>query len=545
MESKVKAFRLPIALVLLCVAGVAGAAGFGDGYTLKYGDFNGDGRRDLMVQAPRPRIVPISVDDIFVPVKLCCDEPDKVLINNGGGNFTLINALTTAQKLITALWPIADEVFLNDRDFDVDGKIDLEIMGIKSLITDADDLILYHNGSGIAPQIKRETLSFKRFHTQVALWERDNNFFEANAPLVITRTSAPTGQRWYASVMDMNNQFLIQKFLSECRMRFPNRQCGATRIFPPGEPCYRTVAIYDSNGNFIKNDTVNLCDYEIHIVTYTGGTVTYEKDYTVFEPEARETAEILRRLNSGGCHAMPTTDEERIRMIYESQMSRWLARLPNADTPNHWRHARFPGDDLFDPGEATYHHYDVRMRVCPANATNCNPVTINAVHRYFSFPHYKLGPKMTGLDGSYEMAYIAPPYFTGDKSNYVIPAGLISQKTVTDTPPWVGAIQNITQPDHLVHPGTISRIVQGEADGVYVFTHGIGYNRARCALTENMRPINIIAGNQNDIHGRAAFAQLNIEMIRYWKRNYGGTTVRKITPEGPEDRSDWNPVIIE
>src|SRR5688500_18758454 len=189
MESKVKSFRLAIALVLLCAGGIAGAAGFGDGYTLKYGDFNGDGRRDLMIQAPPPKIVPISLDDILIPVKLCCDEPDKVLINNGGGNFTLINALTTAQKLITAVWPIADEVFLNDRDFDVDGKIDLEIMGIKSLISDADDLILYHNGSGVAPQIKRETLSFKRFHAQVALWERDNNFFEANAPLVITPTS--------------------------------------------------------------------------------------------------------------------------------------------------------------------------------------------------------------------------------------------------------------------------------------------------------------------------------------------------------------------
>jgi hypothetical protein len=147
----VKAFKLATALVLLCAGGIAGAAGFGDGYTLKYGDFNVDGRRDLMIQAPPPRIVPIFLDDIAIPIKLCCDEPDKVLINNGDGNFTLINALTAAQQLIAALWPIADEVFLDDRDFDVEGKIDLEIIGIKTLISDADDLILYHDGRGIAP----------------------------------------------------------------------------------------------------------------------------------------------------------------------------------------------------------------------------------------------------------------------------------------------------------------------------------------------------------------------------------------------------------
>jgi len=538
----VKILRLAAATLLLFGSVLAHADEFGVGYKIKFGDFHGDGGRDLFIQAPPAKLILIPFDDMVIPIKTCCTK-DLFLVSNGSGSFTMVNDPTPAQRALAAAWTIAEELIANPRDYDLDGILDLEIVGIRTLISNAEDVILYGNASSPTPTMVQTTARVRRYWAQVSGWMADNNFFHANAPLIMTPGSTPASPRWFASVLNPSNTTLINMFLSQCRARFPGKQCGTTPVFPPGEPCVRNVAIYDSQGRYVGNTTTNLCDYPLHIVYYEGGNVTYQRDYSVFEPDARETADILDRLNDG-CHAMPTNDQERLEWILETAIffRNVGDRMMPSDTANSWLHEPFPEDANYVQNEITFHHYDVKTQICKMSEANCTlPIVKDIVHRYFTYPAYQLRPTMTPIDGvTVHTAYITAPGATPFPAAYIWGAGPIIQQWIQSSV-WVGGTRNVTQNGHVVYPGTISRHISAKGDGIEVFTHGMGHNRAFCKLAIENRSMQAFIGRGNDMNGPLAFGQLDIEMRKYWRQRYRPSGNNKIEPVGPPD--EINPVL--
>lgn len=80
---------------------------------------------------------------------------------------------------------------------------------------------------------------------------------------------------------------------------------------------------------------------------------------------------------------------------------------------------------------------------------------------------------------------------------------------------WQGAIQSITQSNHMVYPGTISRTVISERGRLAIFTHGIGINRFRCTtgfVGRFVAPGQLFGGLVNDYYGKKAFEALDTQL---------------------------------
>jgi hypothetical protein len=107
----------------------------------------------------------------------------------------------------------------------------------------------------------------------------------------------------------------------------------------------------------------------------------------------------------------------------------------------------------------------------------------------------------------------------------VVFAGTVTQSFITSPgSPYVGAVQNVTDANHLSYPGTISRYVSQNAAGIKIFTHGIGVNKAISCSSPLplLRQFQTLLGFANDTSGPKAFKQLDKEMIKYYRNNYPG-----------------------
>jgi hypothetical protein len=460
------------------------------------------------------------------------------------GSFNVVGGLSSSQLASLALWQVAQNIDVWIRDVDLDGNKDIELSGVPYDVADAWDLILYGNSTKQVPTAKTiENARFLKFHSELFNWISDNNFFENAAPLVPV-AGGTINEEWYASIHDPNNTALINRWAADCRAKYePARTCGVKFGAPP-PPCYRYVAVYDNNGNYLFSTNTNICDYVVHIIIYTN-VGQYTRDYSVFDPNARETADILRRLNQN-CPAISNGDKSRLEQILEDYYDRLLSTVAVADRMNSWSHSPFPGDSLFNQAEPTFHHYDLYSPVCEIGATNCSLATVrDTVHRLYSFPHFQLRPRNTAVDGvSEETAYITIPGLTSYPLWYVIKAGPITQSWVL-APPYSGAIQNVTKSDHVVYPGTISRYISIENNVLGIFTHGMGQNRAFCTLNPVWKPLQVLAGRNNDRYGPKAFRALDRELIKYWKQNFNSGASAPMMPQSlpspPQNGAGQNP----
>lgn len=528
------------ALFFACVTLSFGthAASFLDGYKITRGDFNSDGLNDLFV-SPGRRIV-IVPGDIDIPIVV---QPvrDFVLQYNGNGTFTLISQLTGAQRNSMSQWPAA---VVNGwlRDVDYDGNVDFEITGVGSAIAGAVDQVVYAPAGNVgAPSgLTAANLKFKNYHEQIFGWLQNRNYFEDNAPLKIT-SAEPAQRSWFGSIRDPNNVFLINSWLVQCRAENPTNTCVLSDRTPP-PPCVRTANLYNDAGVYVGRGTTDICDVDLHVIIYAPQTITVAKDYSVFDPDARETTDILDRLTAT-CPIFPTSDEDRLRQIEELIWQRVFLSGPGANTDNAFAHTQFPGDEIFNAVDQTYHHYDLYTKVCDLTETNCSmPVVADQALRHFSLPHRQLAAVHTTIPGPHQLAYISFPSLTGYSFTYVRRAGYVTQRFV-ESGRWAGGIQNVTESDHLVYPGTISRYIDTNnvaaktphtppsgGTSLYVFTHGVGLNRFGCSINRNSRPFQILLGYSNDVYGRKAFAQLDKEMIRWWRRNYNPSGIADPPP---------------
>lgn len=516
---------------LLLSGNVAIAAGFGDGYTVYHGDFNNDTRKDLYIKAPAKKVVPIALDDISVPIVLCCDVPDFVLQNDGARGFTIVGNLSAAQRNTLAGWPAATDVDLWYRDVDQDGIRDLEISGISSLGTDSFDQVVYGGAPNQQPSgLTSKNLKFQRFHEQVHGWKIDHQYFELTAPWVVDTVQPGGPVAWFASIADVTNVFLMNKFLSDCMAYVApygnTYTCLTTSSLPPNTDCVRDVVIYDNAGNIVGQGTDNICAKPVHVVIFRRTLVTWKKDYSKHDQDARETADILLRLEVG-CPVFSDNDMLGLGNIMERVYQRAIRGIMGrADKLNSFRHDPLPGDELFDKNDVTFHHYDQFTRICTLGQANCTmSVVKDQVFRRFSYPALQLRPTLTTIappPGPYplQLAYITAPGLDGIPDAYVVPAGFITQKFVYAAP-WEGAVQNVTTSVHVSYPGTISRYVWQRDGALNVFTHGIGINRGFCLLPVGYRQYQTVIGALNDMEGPKQFGQLDKQMIRYWNRNHG------------------------
>jgi hypothetical protein len=175
----------------------------------------------------------------------------------------------------------------------------------------------------------------------------------------------------------------------------------------------------------------------------------------------------------------------------------------------------------------------VYTKVCELTETNCTlSVVKDQALRHFSVPNFRLQPLFTPIPGPPVMAYISVPKLTSYSWSYVRKAGFVTQRFI-ETGRWAGGTQNVTEADHLVYPGTISRYIDTNSSSakkpvtppsggtaLYVFTHGVGLNRYHCNTNQGSRVLQMFLGYGNDVYGRKAFKALDKEMIRWWRSNY-------------------------
>lgn len=149
-------------------------------------------------------------------------------------------------------------------------------------------------------------------------------------------------------------------------------------------------------------------------------------------------------------------------------------------------------------------------------------IRLNAAHlesllRYYSVPVFLLQSLFTQVDyiqRVWAFAAVAP----GGRFTYLWPIGQVKQQFIT--PPFgSGAIQNVTQDNHLVFPGTITRIIRPLGPWMDVMTHGIGINRMYCTLYSPKIPVQVIVAWGNDVFGAEAFRALDGQMKDFFDDN--------------------------
>ena len=84
--------------------------GFAKEFISRVGDLNGDGRLDIFLQEKKPKIVPIALDDMMIPIPLRPDVGEFVLQQNSSGQFDLVSNLTQQAKQAVKQWGIAQAI---------------------------------------------------------------------------------------------------------------------------------------------------------------------------------------------------------------------------------------------------------------------------------------------------------------------------------------------------------------------------------------------------------------------------------------------------
>jgi len=204
-------------------------------------------------------------------------------------------------------------------------------------------------------------------------------------------------------------------------------------------------------------------------------------------------------------------------------------------------HPAFPSSVIFDESSLTYHHYDVRHKLCSFTNSNsveriCPPLaTMKGEHYLYTLPTRKQIATPPQTDGSFIDAYgpILTSVNTGflseaihPRGSYVFRVGRVTQQRIaTSGTRYPQAFENITDASHTAFPGIIVRALEVAPDGIYSFTHGEGENRAFCAdglsgptgpdlasLT-TVRFIRLIVTFANDVFGFATFHDLDQRLI--------------------------------
>ncbi len=490
----------------------AHAQGFDDSYEVSVGDLNGDGRSDLYIKRPR-RLIGFVGTQPAIPIMESAEVPDFVLQSDGGESFTIIASLSGPQLDQVKRWPAAG-VELTFRDVDVDGRVDLETFGMAGALPGAVDQIVYAEAPRQPPtRLTPLNAKFQRYHADLTQWTLNPNYFTQSDFKRVTGAE-PARRLWFGSVTSASNLSLVALVANLCSQASPNNECAVSSR--PPSPCVRSVNLLGPNGEVIGSDVRDVCGDPLHVYVYVPGELRFVVDQSATDADARGTAEILEHFRQT-CSPLNLDAENRIGQALRFIFGPGLRPLSNL-TQNSIKHPAYPGDELFDPQGPTFHHYDVRTQVCNTGDLNCNVGVIsNFLLRRFSYPSFQLRPVVTQVDNvETRIAFITAPLLTEKPLSYVLPAGPIRQRRLLSGYA-EGAIQNITERNHLVFPGLIARKIFTNKKGLEVFTHGVGLNQAFCIPRVPGSPTNILIAYFNDRFGPKAFKQLDREMVKFYQ----------------------------
>jgi hypothetical protein len=153
--------------------------GFAKEFISRVGDLNGDGRLDIFLQEKKPKIVPIALDDMVIPIPLRPDVGEFVLQQNSSGQFDLISNLTQQAKQAVKQWAIDQAIEILRKDFNLDGIIDVLLGDVGSVIPGGKNVIVFAspdmNG---APSVVRNVDSvLDQFIKDVGGFSDNPNYF--------------------------------------------------------------------------------------------------------------------------------------------------------------------------------------------------------------------------------------------------------------------------------------------------------------------------------------------------------------------------------
>jgi hypothetical protein len=166
------------ALTLLLMSSVSLARGFDDRYTAAVGDLNADGLQDIYIRQ-KPRIVPIALDDITVPIPLQPPVAPFVLQRRADGRFDIVSSLTSQQRTALAAWTASTSIRLFTSDLNVDGFKDLIVKGIGGSPAATDQIVFANVTDGkSAYRVRAIDAQLAGFFKDAYRWANNPQYFE-------------------------------------------------------------------------------------------------------------------------------------------------------------------------------------------------------------------------------------------------------------------------------------------------------------------------------------------------------------------------------
>lgn len=177
--------KLLLSLLALFAGGLGATAqaadpqGFAKEFITRVGDLNGDGRMDIFLQEKKPKLIPISVDDISFVVPSKPSVTEFVLQQNSTGQFDLVSNLTAQAKQAAKQWAIQQAIKILREDLNLDGVIDVLLGGVGSVIPGGKNVIVFAqpNGSSTPGIVRNVDSTLDQFIRDIGGFSDNPNYF--------------------------------------------------------------------------------------------------------------------------------------------------------------------------------------------------------------------------------------------------------------------------------------------------------------------------------------------------------------------------------
>jgi len=147
-----------------------------DEFQARTGDFNGDGRLDVLVERTTP--------SLFID-----GTTQSVILNQTSDSDLVVQVPNSAQLAAALSYPIDDDIMITSMDYNSDGYLDQTISGLTSTIgTEEDTFLLFAPGkSGSKDPLGLSKLGSRelRFLMDIVQAWQNGDFFQDNPPEII------------------------------------------------------------------------------------------------------------------------------------------------------------------------------------------------------------------------------------------------------------------------------------------------------------------------------------------------------------------------